>query len=102
MSVKENGKVVYSKSKAFKKKALATTFGKNAVTELETKGVNPYKQCTIGELIDLYMNDKDLYDKDGRTKRYTIKLLRDCDLSKIYCHELRISNRKYYDDESFR
>ncbi|APP05794.1 tyrosine-type recombinase/integrase [Vibrio harveyi] len=90
--VKKNGRIVHRESKTFKKKALANTFGKNRVTDIEANGLNGVKVCTIGELIDLYMNDKDLYDKDGRTKRYCINLLRDCQISKVNTNELRISD----------
>lgn len=38
------------------------------------------------------MNDKDLYDKDGRTKQYCIRLLRDCDISKINTDSLKVSD----------
>ena len=90
--VKKNGRIVHRESKTFKKKALANSFGKNKVTDIEANGLNSTTICTIGELIDLYMNDKDLYDKDGRTKRYCIKLLRDCQISKIITNELRTSD----------
>ena len=90
--VKKQGKILHRESKTFKKKALAATYGKNRVTDLEENGLNPLRACTIGKLIDLYINDRDLFDKDGRTKQFCIKLLRDCEIAKIYTNELKMSD----------
>ncbi len=90
--VKKHGAILHRESKTFKKKALANTFGKNRVADLEENGLNSLRACTIGKLIDLYMNDKDLFDNDGRTKQFCIRLLRDCEISKIYTNELKVSD----------
>jgi integrase len=90
--VKNNGRIVHRESKTFKKKALANTYGKNRVAEIEANGLHSEIACKIGELIDLYMNDKDLFDKDGRTKQFCIRLLRDCDIAEVQTNELKISD----------
>ncbi|MEI6896027.1 MAG: site-specific integrase [Psychromonas sp.] len=92
VTVKHKSLIIHRESKTFKKKLLATTFGKNRVADLEENGINSVTSCSIGTLIDKYMNDKDLYDTDGRTKRMCIRLLRDCDISKIQTNELKISD----------
>lgn len=38
------------------------------------------------------MTDRDLWDKTGRTKRYVLRLLRDCDIAKINSKEIRTSD----------
>lgn len=90
--VKKHGAILHRESKTFKKKALANTFGKNRVADLEENGLNSLQACTIGKLIDLYINDRDLFDNDGRTKQFCIRLIRDCEISKIYTNELKISD----------
>lgn len=40
INVKKNGRIVHRESKTFRKKALAQTFGKRRVNELEHNGID--------------------------------------------------------------
>lgn len=86
--VKKNSRIIHRESKTFRKKDLARTFGKNRVTELESQGVLKAKTVPLGELLDMYMNDRDLWDNSGRTKQYVIKMLRGCDIANIDSNSL--------------
>ncbi|WP_150138125.1 hypothetical protein [Candidatus Enterovibrio escicola] len=88
--IKKYGKILHLENKTFKKKVLATTYGKNRVTDLEANGLNTRHTCTIGKLIDIYINARDLFNKNGRTKRGYIKLLRNCEIARIYTNELKM------------
>lgn len=90
--VKKSGQIIHRESKTFKKKALAQTFGKRRVYEIEEVGINRTKTVTLGELICLYIYDADLWNNTGRTKRYVIQMLRDCDIAKIRSNELKTSD----------
>jgi integrase len=90
--VKKNGVIIHRESKTFKKKELARTWGKNKTSELEELGVNRYKTCSIGQLLDQFINDRNLWDNTGRTKQYVIKMLRDCDIANIMSDSLRTSD----------
>ncbi|WP_114787314.1 site-specific integrase [Vibrio tetraodonis] len=87
---KENGKIIHRENKTFKKKALAKTFGVKRVAEIELDGA-PSKRTTasLGELLGMYMNDRDLWETTGRTKKYVIQMLRDCDISKVESNRLQ-------------
>ncbi|SHO55137.1 site-specific integrase [Vibrio quintilis] len=90
--VKKDSKIVHRESKTFKKKALAKTFGIKRVNELEEGGLIKNKSVPLGELIDMFMNDNDLWRNTGRTKRYVIQMLRDCDLAKVDSNKLKSSD----------
>jgi integrase len=91
--VKKNSQIIHRESKTFKKKALAKSFGLKRVNELETEGVLGIKKSVpLGRLIDLFMNDRDLWDNTGRTKQYVIRMLRDCDISEIESNHLQSSD----------
>ncbi|WP_413114006.1 site-specific integrase [Thaumasiovibrio sp. DFM-14] len=86
--VKSKGRIIHRESKTFKKQAHATTWGKRKVHDIEEKGVNFSEVTTIGELLDNFIAESDLWDNTGRTKQYVIKLLRDCDISNIETNAL--------------
>lgn len=90
--VKKSGKIIHRESKTFRKKALAQTFGKKRVNELEENGVRSTKSVSLGELLDMFMNEADLWNNTGRTKRYVIQMLRDCDIGKIMSDDLKTSD----------
>ncbi|UTV27492.1 site-specific integrase [Photobacterium atrarenae] len=90
--VKKQGRIIHRESKTFRKKDLARTYGRNRVSELENEGVLKDKPVPLGVLLDKYMADRDLWDKTGRTKRYVIQMLRDCDIATINSDQLRTSD----------
>ncbi|KMV29081.1 integrase [Photobacterium swingsii] len=90
--VKKNSRIIHRESKTFRKKDLARTFGRNRVLELESKGVQINNSVPLGVLLDRFMNDADLWNKTGRTKRYVIQMLRDCDIANIDSNQLRTSD----------
>ncbi|WP_299021490.1 site-specific integrase [uncultured Photobacterium sp.] len=90
--VKKNSRIIHRESKTFRKKDLARTFGRNRVLELESQGGPVNNSVSLGVLLDRYMNDADLWDKTGRTKRYVIQMLRDCDIANIDSNQLKTSD----------
>ncbi|CAK2479345.1 site-specific integrase [Vibrio splendidus] len=91
--VKKNSRIIHRESKTLKKKALAKAFGKKRVAELEAQGVlNQPKTVPLSVLLDLFMAERDLWDNTGRTKRYVIKMLRDCDIAQVESNQLRTSD----------
>ncbi len=91
--VKKNSAIIHRESKTFKKKSLAKSFGIKQVAEIEANGLKKnLKTSTLAVLLDLFINDRDLWDNTGRTKQFVIKMLRDCDIAKINSHELQISD----------
>ena len=90
--VKKDARIIHRESKTFRKKELARTYGLKRLNELETEGVKKLKSVPISVLLDIYMGERDLWDKSGRTKQYVIKLLRDCDIAKVESNQLRTSD----------
>lgn len=91
--VKKNSRIIHRESKTLKKKTLAKSYGLKRVVDLESQGVlNPVKPVPLSVLLDMFMNDRDLWDNTGRTKQYVIKMLRDCDIAKIQSNELMTSD----------
>ncbi|NQY65158.1 MAG: hypothetical protein HRT38_15830 [Alteromonadaceae bacterium] len=91
--VKKNGEIIHRESKTFSKKELARTWAKLRIDEIELEGIaNKDKVVPIGELIDLYYNDHHLWNNTGRTKRYVIQMLRDCEISNVLTNELKSSD----------
>ncbi|PSB82991.1 site-specific integrase [Photobacterium damselae] len=89
--VKNNSGIIHRESKTFRKKEFARTFALKRVNELENPKA-PVKSVPIYKLLDMYMNDRDLWDNTGRTKQYVIRMLRDCDISLIDCNHLKSSD----------
>ncbi|MGL5372606.1 MAG: tyrosine-type recombinase/integrase [Plesiomonas shigelloides] len=93
VGVKEGGKHLYRESKTFGKEALAKSWGKRKVLELENSGVPDQHQVskiTFGELITIYMNDPTT--KGGRTKEYTLRMLIDCEVAAITLTEITVQH----------
>ena len=76
--VKKNNKIIHRESKTFRKKELTRTFGKKRVLEIESDELGVNRTVPLNILLDLYIEDKHLWDNIGRTKRYVIQMLRDC------------------------
>ncbi|CCN85471.1 Putative Integrase [Vibrio nigripulchritudo SFn27] len=90
--VKKGGRIIHRESKTFRKKEIARTHGKNRVQDIETQGVLRTKAVPLGVLLDKFMDDRDLWEQTGRTKQYTIRFLRDCDIAKVQSNELKSSD----------
>ena len=90
--VKKNSAIIHRESKTFRKKELARTHGLKRVSELESPSTPKSKSVPLSVLMDMYMNDRDLWDKTGRTKQYVIRMLRDCDIAKIDSNKLKTSD----------
>lgn len=92
VTVKIKGVIIHREAKTFKNKDLARTRGRNQVATLEEFGVNNHKTCSLGELIDKFMHDRELWDNTGRTKQYVIQMLRDCDIADVMSDQLKSSD----------
>lgn len=90
--VKKNNEIIHRESKTFRKKELARTFGRKRVLELESDDLGIKKYTSIAELLNLYFEDVHLWQNTGRTKRYVIQMLRDCDIAKIQSNKLKTSD----------
>ncbi|MBD1557654.1 tyrosine-type recombinase/integrase [Vibrio sp. S9_S30] len=90
--VKKNSAIIHRESKTFRKKEFARTYALKRVSELESPTPNIQKSVPLYVLLDMYMNDRDLWDRTGRTKQYVIRMLRDCDISKVESDKLRTSD----------
>ena len=86
--------LIYTESKTFSKKQQAKAWGMRRASELEEHGTpngkhgTPKNNITIGQLISIYLEDPDLGGKAGRTKRYTLNMLADCDIANIKAQQL--------------
>ncbi|MDB0034770.1 site-specific integrase [bacterium] len=91
--IKKSDVIVHSESKTFSKKEVARTWALARVNELQSSDVlNLKKTVSIGALLNLYFEDHDLWNKTGRTKRYVINMLMDCDISKVKSDTLKTSD----------
>jgi integrase len=90
--VKKNNAIIHRESKTFRKKELARTFAKKRVQEIENNEIGINKTIPLSALLDLYIDDINLWEKTGRTKRYVIQMLRDCDLAHIESNKLKTSD----------
>jgi integrase len=90
--VKKSSKIIHRESKTFRKKEHARTFGKKRVLEIENDDLGVKKAISLSALLDLYIEDKHLWEKTGRTKRYVIQMLRDCQIANIQSNKLKSSD----------
>ena len=91
--VKKNGAIIHRESKTFSKKEFAKTWGKIKKEAIELNGITKQdKIVTLAELLDMYINDTDLWNGTGRTKRYVIQMLRDCPIASVLSNELKSSD----------
>ncbi|WP_037428029.1 site-specific integrase [Shewanella sp. POL2] len=89
--VKQKGKIVYSDHRTFTKQAPAEAWGKQRVAEIETNGFedNAKPKLTLGDVITKAIADTNIDASIGRSKRYCLKLLADCELAKVPIDELK-------------
>ncbi len=90
--VKKNNAIIHRESKTFRKKELARSYGKKRIQEIENDELGIKKTITLAALLDLYIEDVHLWVKTGRTKRYVIEMLRDCEIAKIQSNKLKTSD----------
>lgn len=90
---KSKGEIIHNESKTFSTKALAESWGKKRVHEIESERVTEKKHTvTLGTLLNMYFENHDLWNKTGRTKQYVIKMLMDCDIANIQSDQLKVSD----------
>ncbi|WP_168416130.1 tyrosine-type recombinase/integrase [Erwinia amylovora] len=95
VAVKSGGKYLHRESRTFGKQATADSWGKKRVAELEQNGVpnrNDVNAIKVGELVRRYTSDPNLGGKAGRTKRYVLDMLLDCEIADIPLRDLSINN----------
>jgi integrase len=90
--VKKNNAIIHRESKTFRKKELARIYGKKRIQEIENDELGIMKTVPLAALLDLYIEDVHLWDNTKRTKRYVIKMLRDCEIAKIQSNKLKTSD----------
>jgi len=90
--VKKDNTIIHRESKTFRKKEIARTYGNNRLHEIENEEIGIGKVIHLSALLDLYIEDKHLWESTGRTKRYVIQMLRDCDISNITSNKLKTSD----------
>ena len=77
-----------STSKTFTKKVTAVAWGKKKILECENEvivGVDT--SVPFGQLLDMYLNDPHI--TIGRSKGYSLRLIRDCDICCVHTSELK-------------
>lgn len=91
--VKKNSAIIHRESRTFSKKELAKTWGRIRKDEIELNSIiHQEKNISIAELLDLYINDVDLWAGTGRTKRYVVEMLRDSPIASVLANELKTSD----------
>ncbi|MDE9543717.1 tyrosine-type recombinase/integrase [Xenorhabdus bovienii] len=93
--IKEGGKHVHRETKTFGKLAQAKSWGAKRAAELEEGGApanNDVENMIVGELLHKYINDPNLGGKAGRTKKYVLNMLLDCELANISLPDLSVNH----------
>ncbi|MCL1074814.1 tyrosine-type recombinase/integrase [Shewanella dokdonensis] len=82
-----------SESKTFGKHQIAKEWGILRCTAIENEAITEqHKTSTIFELLNLFYEDHDLWSNTGRTKRYVIQMLMDCDIAQVRTDQLKASD----------
>ncbi len=80
-----------SSNRTFSRRVTADAWGKLRVDEIERGEVfGETSSMLLGALIDLYLDDDHV--KIGRSKRYSLQMIRDCDIAKIEVKSLKSKN----------
>ena len=83
-----DGKKRKSTSRTFSTKGNAIAWGKKKINEIEQGYIDTVvTDVSLGELIDRYLNDSFL--KMGRSKIYSLRLIRDCDVANTRLSHLK-------------
>lgn len=95
VGIKQKGKCIYRENRTFGKHAHAKTWGAGRVAELEQNGVptnDDASQITVRDLIQKYADDPNLGGKAGRTKKYVLNMLIDCDVASHKLSDLTVAH----------
>ena len=89
--VKSKGKVLYSEYRNFSKAQAANAWGKTRVAEIQVNGIPNEKAelPTLQALIKRCFEDESINSTIGRSKRYGLNLISDCDIAKIPVDQLQ-------------
>jgi hypothetical protein len=91
--VKKNCAIIPREFRTFSKKESEKTWGRIKKDEIELNSIiHQEKKISIAQLLDLYINDADLWANTGRTKRYVIDMLRDFPIASVLANELKTSD----------
>jgi integrase len=87
--LKKDGRVTYTESKTFDRKAAAQAWLKKRETELAENGVEAkIVDPTLAEVIDTYNEDKEKKKPNGKTKTQVLRSIQNSDLGKLRCSEI--------------
>lgn len=90
VKAKSKGELVYNKSRTFSRADTADAFGKQEVARLEREGIKPKADTLLlRELIGKFLNGGFQF---GRTKRYVLELLADCDIGQKIAVEITLND----------
>ncbi len=89
--VKSKGKLLYSEYRNFSKAQAANAWGKVRVAEIEVNGIPSDKAelPTLQTLIKRCFEDESIDATIGRSKRYGLNLISDCDIAKRPIDQLK-------------
>ncbi|WP_277972733.1 site-specific integrase [Pantoea agglomerans] len=93
--IKSGGKHVHRETRTFSKLAQAKSWGARRAAELDTQGApssGDTSKLTVRDLLVRYIADPELGGKAGRTKRYVLDMLIDCDIAQIKLNELEVAS----------
>ena len=90
--LKKSGAIIHTESQTFSKKELAANWGKLRCEALDNGTLSFPQTVSLGTLLTLYYENNELWENTGRTKRYVIMMLIDCDISRINSNELKTSD----------
>lgn len=89
--VKKSGKVLYTEQRTFTKNAAAEAWGKQRVSHLEVNGYEKDEVAvvTLGDIIAKSFADENISSSIGRSKRFCLQLIADCDIAKVKLDEIK-------------
>jgi len=76
-----------TQAKTFTKKVTAEAWGKQRVEEIEQGVLGGGEHMTLRKLLDKYLNDP--FVQMGRSKRYSLNMIMDCDIGLVKTDELK-------------
>lgn len=88
VGVKKDGVIIFRERQTFSKQAAAKSWGVMRVADIEQNGVpsaNMQQATTFGELLDLYTKHPNI--KFGKSKNWSLNLIRRCEISEIALSE---------------
>ncbi|MCL1080222.1 site-specific integrase [Parashewanella spongiae] len=89
--VKSKGKILYSEYRNFSKAQAANAWGRARIAEIELNGI-PSQQDelpTLQGLIKFCFEDNNINTTIGRSKRYGLSLISDCNIAKLPIDQLK-------------